>query len=84
MRPSVPIVQGMMTMASSGLEPLAKGAFMLFKPWVLTPSRQAQAAGQFPGQHDLRVVAQHHVDLVLARVELVKQALRIASRRWLP
>ncbi len=77
MRPIVPIVQGMTTIASGGFEPLANGAFMLLRLCVLHARGQAQAAGQFPGDDLLRVIAQHDVDFVLARIQIVEQPLRV-------
>jgi hypothetical protein len=38
---------------------------------------QTQTAGQFLGQDDLRVVAQNDMNLVLARIEFVEEALRV-------
>ena len=71
------MVQGMTTMTSGGFEPLANGAFMLLRLCVFTPVGQAQTAGQFLGDDLLRVVAQHDVDFVGARVEVVEQPLGV-------
>ena len=45
MRPSVPIVQGMMTIASKAFEPLANGTFMLFNPCAFTPAGRRRPPG---------------------------------------
>ena len=39
--------------------------------------RQPQAAGQFLGQDDLGIAAQHEVDFVLTRIQMVQQPLGI-------
>ena len=39
--------------------------------------REAEAIGQFFREHLLRVIAHHDVNFVLARVEIVEQALGI-------
>ena len=43
----------------------------------LDAGRQAQAAGQFPGDDLRRVMAEHNVDFVRVRVEVVEQPLGV-------
>lgn len=38
---------------------------------------QAQAAGQFRSHHLMGVITHHHVDFVLARVQIIEQPLGI-------
>ena len=45
MRPSVPMLHGMTTIASNGFEPLANGTFMLFSPCCTAPAGSRSPAG---------------------------------------
>jgi hypothetical protein len=67
----------MTTIASGGFEPLANGAFMLLKLCSLRARRKFQAVGQFHGDDLLRVIAQHDMDFVFARIQIIEQPLRV-------
>ena len=71
------MVQGMTTMASGGFEPLANGAFMLFTLCSLRPGVKFQPVRQLLRNDLLRVIAEHDVDFVSARIQIVQQALRV-------
>ena len=45
--------------------------------------RQSQAVRQFLRDDLLRVIAQHDMDFVLARIQIVEQPLRVKRAAWL-
>ena len=67
----------MITIASQAFDPLAKGAFMLFSPWVCTPVGTRNPPGKLLGDDLMRVVAQHDVDFVCDGIKRIQKPLRV-------
>ena len=71
------MVQGMITIASTGLDPLANGAFMLLSPCATTPSGESQSPRKLLFNHHAPVIADDQMHLVIALRERIEQTLGV-------